>query len=258
MSFLGKVNAFADQMLPDSRTEKLTFRRFKGEYLAEAAKSGKPLNKNGVVSVSLKVNPTEISWSDQKITSKVPTNRTGRFVVFDWGNDLSMLNITGSTGNLMPDVVRTGIDLHMGPVGDTWDNIAGTASLVSGDSDIKKGSDAAKSKFSKTMNEANGLFKQLMYAGLSYHDLLDLSPKYRSFRKLQEEIYDVFDADTDVLVLEMGPEIYRGHFNDFRFSIVGETPWNWKYTISFVSMENITKFTQKGEEGYNSGSVENS
>ena len=90
---------------------------------------------------------------------------------------------------------------------------------------------------------------------MSYFDQLEMSPKYRTFRKLKEEVYEPFDADQDILTLEMGSYVYRGYFTNFRFSIVKDSPGNWSYEIGFVIINDLSAKLQRGDEAYNSGSI---
>ncbi|KKL91350.1 hypothetical protein LCGC14_1895570 [marine sediment metagenome] len=241
---MGIVNFLADQLLPDSQTERFTFKKFDGKALADAALAGTMISNKDIVTVTLKINPQELTVDGKKVTSKIATNRPGRFIILDWGNDLKILGISGVTGNLLPDIMTKGLDPLSGPIGDLWNTI-GTHT-----------GDTSHGQYKSAMNQASQIANQLMTAGLSYYDLLDLSPKYRAFKRLQEDIYENFDADVDILTLEIGPQIFRGHFNDFKFTISAETQWNWKFNMTFVVLEDISKFVNPDDESINMDNVE--
>ena len=84
---------------------------------------------------------------------------------------------------------------------------------------------------------------------LTYYELLEMSPKYRTFRKLHE-MYRKFDADKDVLTLEIGDTVYRGYFVSFSFTQTADNPWNWKYAINFVSLADLTANEVRGDDTY--------
>jgi len=82
---------------------------------------------------------------------------------------------------------------------------------------------------------------------LTYHELLDMSPKFRVFDKLYR-MYKSFDADADVLTLEMGARVFRGYFMDFSYTQLAAEPWNWKYSIVFISQQELSESIRRDDE----------
>jgi len=223
MSTLGSIAKTAVSLLTSgSDTERLIFRKFDGGGLVEAASSGKQVSGDQVTTVILKVNPSELIHNQAKIIQKVQTNAPGKFVIFDWGTDLPVLSINGNTGNMMPDIMQSNFD----PLGSFSEDLAGV--INTGVQDV---------------------LKSLMKRGMSYFELLELSPKYRIFEKLRA-LYDTFDADLDVLTLEIGDEIYRIFFTNFSFTQTAISPWNWHYTISLSILENLSNAVRRGDDRY--------
>ena len=69
----------------------------------------------------------------------------------------------------------------------------------------------------------------------------------------KKQLYETFDADQDVLTLETGNDIYRGYFLDFSFTQTAMNPWNWKYTIMFVSLVNLAEYVRRGDDKFPKG-----
>ena len=239
------ANFVINQLLPQAQTERLIFRKFNGQALANAAATGGSINpKKDVVSVALQINPQEIGYESQKIINKIPTNVPQRFIVFDWGNDLTVMSIKGMTGQLMPTVITSGFD----PAKDVIDGIVQQL-------DPTNFYATGVGAYKNVTGNIAAYGQKILQGSLSYFDQLEMSPKYKTFRKLKEEIYEQFDADQDILTLEMGSYVYRGYFTNFRFSIVQNSPWNWSYDIGFVIMNDLSQKVQRGDETYNSGNV---
>jgi hypothetical protein len=76
-----------------------------------------------------------------------------------------------------------------------------------------------------------------------------MSKKYRTFKKLQK-LFDMFDADKDVVTLEMGEIVYRGYFTEFRFSVSKDSPWNWSYSMGFVVLNDLSEKTKRNDDVY--------
>lgn len=205
MATVGDIARSAfDLLTPESQTDRLTFKRYDGATITKNLSEGNSDVPPEEI-ITLKVNPYSIDRKKAKITQKVQTNAPGRFIVFDWGTDLESMTINGNTGNLLPDIAQNG------------------TALIS-----SMGIDGA--------NEAVG---RVLYGKLSYFELLAMSPKYQTFKKL-ENLFKIFDADRDILILELGEEILRIFFTDFSFSVTAENPWNWKYSISVINLANLT------------------
>jgi hypothetical protein len=233
MSVLGNISKTAlDLLTPDGQTERFTFRKFDGSALANAAQNGTEIPENAITTVILKINPESVTYTQPKIIQKVPTSAPGRFVVFDWGVDLLEIGIKGNTGNLLPDIQTNGIGLT-GPI----------ESIVN---KIDPGN-TTFGAYNKVMSEVNPVVQNILIGNSTYSELLNMSPKYRTFAKLQE-LYQTFDADNDVLTLEYGEHIYRGYFTTFSFSIESNSPWNWKYDVSFTSLTDLGAKIRKSDE----------
>ena len=69
------------------------------------------------------------------------------------------------------------------------------------------------------------------------------------------KLYQTFDADFDVLTLDIGDEVHRGYFMDFSFSVTADNPWNWKYSINFISLVNLNDPTPRGSEEFHATSM---
>jgi hypothetical protein len=238
MSILSKAVGIANSLLPDSQTERLTFRKYNGKKLATAVETGTELASKDVVTVTLKINPQEVAYQQAKIINKIATNAPGRFIIYDWGNDLTILSITGCTGNMLPEAVTNNFDPIKGFL-DTAVQIGGASGA--GQPQI--------SGYKSVTNDISSVMNTLMKSGLGYFDILDMSPKYKTFKKLQK-MYEDFDADMDVLVLEYGPFIYRGYLTEFRFSQLANEPWNWKYSTSFVVISELNRMDKKEDQAY--------
>lgn len=244
MPLPGIANFAVNQFLPEPQTERLIFRRFNGEALAKAAASNGSITSKDVTTVALQVNPQELGFDSQKIITKIPTNAPGRFIVFDWGNDLTVLNIRGSTGQLMPTAITSGFDPAKGFIDDVVQQLDPTNSSTPG-----------VGAYKGVMGTVASFGQKVLQGSLSYFEQLELSAKYRTFRKLKEDVYDKFDADMDVLTLEMGTYVYRGYFTNFRFTVTKESPWNWTYEIGFVVINDLSQKMRKEDEAFNSSFI---
>lgn len=237
MSLAGDVlNRVVDTLTPKGETTRLTFRRFKGAALAKAAAEGSDIKDSDVDTIVLNVNPQNINYAERKIIQKIPTNAPGRFIVFDWGSELIMLTIQGSTGNLLPDVITAGLSTE------PLTSIASEMASLTGNLEQT----LQQTSNMKVPATASAIMQNLAFGSLSYMELLNMSPKYRTFERLRT-MYHQFDADSDVLTLEMGNTVYRGFLEDFNFDISADSPWNWKYSIVFVEMENLSEFLNKND-----------
>lgn len=225
----------ADLLMPDGNTERLTFKRFKGSDILEAAEQETPAeNIKPTESITLKVNPETISYSKPKITQKVQTSAPGRFVVFDWGTDLEVITINGNTGNLLPTVIQSGYDPNQPIINSIINKVQPGAEIGPLGAGQIPGVDVS------SLHDA-------MMGKLSYFELIGMSPKYRTFSRL-EKMFDLFDADRDILTLEIGEEILRLYLNEFSFEQTAESPWNWKYTISVTNLRNLTDNKTREED----------
>lgn len=243
MSGIGNILKQTTNFLtPAGQTERITFRRFDGYALAEASENNSELKEGDVTSIVLKVNPEEISYVKPKITQKVQTAAPKRFVVFEWGTDLTVINISGNTGNMLPAVITSGFD----PLADLADSVGDKVGAYAGDK--------VAGAISGT-GDLVAIAQRAMLGTMSYFELLELSPKYRIFRDLQD-MYETFDADTDILTMEMGDFVYRGYFQNFTFTQTAMNPWNWKYNIEFIVLDNLTqKFKEESGEINDSSSI---
>lgn len=241
MSKIGNIaKRAAASMIEEGQTSRLTFRKFDGAALSSAAETGKDVPETAITTVTLKINPEEIRYSEPKIVQKIQTSAPGRFIVFDWGTDLLSMNISGNTGNLLPAIIQDGFN----PIKGVTDQIA------------QKINPGVASGLNTAFGAITPIAQNLMMNGMSYFELLELSPKYKTFTKLRQ-MYQTFDADYDVLVLEVGDVAYRGFFMSFEFAINANNPWNWKYNINFIALTNLSESVRRGDDVYNKDSIEN-
>ena len=233
MSTAGNIaKAAFDVLTPDGQTERLIFRRWKGSTITRALENGTTVNKSQVETVTLKINPETISYMEPKITQKVQTSSPGRFIVFDWGTDLLQISISGNTGNLIPGIVQSGFNPLKELVDDVGSIIAPSTPTT---------------PISKAFGGITPYAQNALIGNLTYHELLEMSPKYRVFQSLRN-MYQLFDADRDVLTLEMGSNVYRGYFMDFSFTQEANSPWNWKYNVTFISLLDISKALNRNDQ----------
>jgi len=230
-----------DALVPDNQIEYLRFTRISGDYFRLVlANQGNEVSADAsaIMSVKLKVNPQTITYKQAKIISKVQTSSPGRFTVFDWGNELLQITISGCTGNLLPTEITSGFN----PVKSLMNDL----SML--DSDI------AQNDFSKGLQTGIGavapIFQDIMIGSMTYYELLALSPKYRTFMKLQN-LYKMSDADKDIITLETGETVHRGYFVDFSFTQTAENPWNWQYIITFTSLNDLSSFFNRSDVNFN-------
>ena len=227
---------FVDFLTPDAQAEKLIFRRYPGELLHQAVTYGSPIDIKKIDKIILKINPQNIGFTKSKVIQKVQTSAPDRFIVFDWGHELTIVNIEGVTGNLLPDSITKGV---LDPVSSALERVTGAV----GEQNSLSGNQGWQN-LQKGGSQLNSIFNDVAFGTMTYTELLELSPKYKTFRKL-EKIYDDSDADDDIITLELGNTIYRGFFEQFNFSISADSPWNWTYNIVFVILANLTEKVNK-------------
>lgn len=238
MSTIGNiVKASVDLLSPENKADRITFNRFDGRALAAAVELETDVDKiKSAETIILKVNPEELAYNRPKIIQKVQTSAPSRFVIFDWGTDLLTITITGNTGNMLPGIIKSGFDPLTGFVRDVAQKI-----------DPYQASQAFVGKLNPASGESMALAQKIMMDSMSYIELLNMSPKYKTFLKLQS-LYDTFDADMDILTMEVGDIIYRGYFFDFSFSQTAINPWNWKYSIVFISLDDLAEFRRRNDD----------
>jgi hypothetical protein len=238
---LNHAKKLLDIFSPDGQVERLVFKRFPGDVLQQAAISGDPVEDSKIQTVRLMINPASVRFDKRKINQKVQTSSPGRFVIFDWGHDLTVLDIQGNTGNLLPDAVTQGIG---DPVSKA---LVSAVSWSPNTADALTGSDGWKSA-QNVFSEIDS-FNTMLMGNLTYTELLEMSPKYRRFKQL-EALYQAADADNDIITLEMSRNVFRGYFEGFSFSIDADSPWNWKYSINFVVLQDLASEVFKDDPTY--------
>lgn len=215
----------------DSDTTRLTFRRFDGDALSKlAAGDISELSKNDIISITLAVNPEAVSYAQQRVTQKVPTTANGRFIIYDWGVDLLAIGISGNTGMLLPESITN-------PNDPTQNNFV--SSIVQ-----KVGAGNLATEF---LNNSITNF-------LNYEEIIALSPKYQKFVQLQD-MYRTFDGDRHILTMELGIKIYRGFFTNFSFDLIAASPYNYKYRIDFISLEELSAALSISDFSYDSSKI---
>ena len=233
LAAVSHAKKFVDFLTPDAQAEKLVFRRYPGQMLQEAAAYGTAIDEKKIEKIILKINPRSINFGKSKVIQKVQTSAPGRFIVFDWGHELTVLSIDGVTGNLLPDSLTKGV---LDPVADA---VMESASWSPGTAENLRENQGWK-KAKNVSSSINAAFNDLTLGSMTYTELLELSPKYTTFRRL-ERIYDNADADDDIITLELGNVIYRGFFEEFNFAVLADSPWNWAYDLTFVILANLTE-----------------
>lgn len=232
-----------DFVAGEGEADRLKFSRYAGKDITSAIMTGKNvLSVQPREAVILAVNPEEISYTRAKLITKIPTSAPERFIVQDWGADLTVMGIAGNTGNLLPGVVTSGGNPLSGTMTDLVNKIKPDAgALIPSEGTVVLGA----------------LANTVLMNSLTYNELLALSPKYRTFKKL-EAMYDNFDSNDDILILEIGDDTLRGYFLDFSFTQTANDPWNWKYTMSFVQLVNLTKLLEMYKDNIPSKSTDGS
>lgn len=230
---------------PDGVTERIKFTRFSGDALEKAIVSDS--DKVSSESVTLKVNPQSLTFTQRKIIQKIQTSSPNRFVVFDWGHELTVSQIEGMTGNLIPETLY-----HSGL--DAASNILLEGAALTQDKSV---ADADTLRSISSVKGEVYAFQHLLAGAMTYTEILDMSPKYRRFRQL-EALYRNSDADNDVITMEVGEEIYRGYFEEFSFIVSADSPWNWNYSLVFIILANLTALGDPNKSNYPGTGVENS
>jgi hypothetical protein len=227
----------------EGQTENLVFKRYARQDIIAAIDSGDAVNP--AVTVILRVNPEEIRYVKPKITQKIQTSAPGRFVIFDWGTDLMMITIQGNSGILLPDMITD--ENGANPAGQVMEAVTqafdvNPTSFSTGFKDFQKGA-----------NSVRNIMGEQMLQKLPYSEIVKMSPNYKDFIRLQNA-YDTFDADYHVLTLEYGENVYRGFFSDFSFNIVASSPWNYKYSMTFVVIHDITAIETRQQDDFTQSS----
>jgi hypothetical protein len=230
-------NIIEKALMPEGNPERIIFRRFPGDKLKSAAASGTELDPKQIDTVILRINPESVSFSKRKVIQKVQTSAPGRFVVFDWGSELTVMNIAGNTGNLLPEAITAGTN----PLSET---------LISAAAPVFGSERAAGLGSTLGIDQVQDYLQDILIANSTYFELLEMSPKFKTFKRL-EKMFDLVDVDRDILTLEFGSDnIYRGFFEDFSFSIEATMPWNWKYNIVFVILNDLNAKITRWDEQY--------
>jgi hypothetical protein len=231
-------------LLPTPSAERLIFRRFKGSRIADAVLYDMPLTEDDIETVILRVNPASVSFSKRKVIQKVQTSAPGRFIVFDWGSELTVLSIVGNTGNLLPASSFVE-DL---PLVNTLEDMVTAAGGQAGRV-AQQGVGAIQQAIGNQY--INPILQNTIMATSSYYETLQMSPKYKTFKNL-EKMFDVQDADADILTLEFGDmAVYRGFFEDFTFDVSAESPWNWTYNLTYVILDDLTEKVRRWDRQFN-------
>jgi len=217
------TNSLKALFVPTSSVDRLTFTTYAGSDIAASSGSQDVRPKNKVV---LQINPQELQYEKNKITQKIQTSTPGRFVVYDWGTDILMLSIRGSTGNLIPESVRRG-ETALNDFTDAMGKEIG-------------------GELGGALKKADNFVRDNIIGSTSYSDLIAMSPRFHAFMELHT-LYENFDADQDILILELSDHAYRGFFQNFSFTHSAESPWNWKYEIVFASLYDFGNYKSRGD-----------
>jgi hypothetical protein len=238
------IQNVTDALLPSPTAEKLIFRRFQGSKIADSIMNGTPLNDKDIETVALRINPQNVNFSTRKVIQKVQTSAPGRFVVFDWGSELTMLGIKGNTGLLLSEAM---IEQSI-PFSNTVTNLLVAAGAVGGDQ-VRQAAGTVEQYTGGAY--ATPIRQNALLNTSTYYETLQRSPKYITFMRLKK-MYDDQDADSDIITLEFGDmATYRGFFEEFTFEISAESPWNWTYDINFIILADLTQKMTKWDKQHN-------
>jgi len=239
------IQNLSETLLPAPTAEKLIFRRFQGSKIADSIMNGNPINEKDIETVALRINPENVNFSKRKVIQKVQTSAPKRFVVFDWGSELTMLGIKGNTGLLLSEAMtRQNI-----PFANTLTDMAVAVGAVG--TDQINSATGTIAKYTGGGPYATPIKQNILLSTSTYYETLKLSPKYNTFKRL-EKMFDDQDADSDIMTLEFGDmAIYRGFFEEFTFEISAESPWNWTYDINFVILMDLTEKMTSWDKQHN-------
>lgn len=235
------AHTFQDLLTPEEKTSKLTFTKYNGDAILKYIKKEiSSISKNDKIVVTLLLNPEAIEYSEPKRTEIVQTSQPGRFVIFDWGTQLLSLTIRGNTGNLLPESITNRFDITKNTAFDAISRITGTQSdLMSQMTSVKNVTD-----------EMSSFLSRAMVGTMTYDEIIAMSSKYKVFQDLRN-MYKTFDGDKDIIIMELGMNVYRGFFSDFSFTVEANNPWNYKYSLSFIVLDTLSAFTGREDEDYN-------
>jgi hypothetical protein len=236
------IQNLSEALLPAPSAEKLIFRRFQGSKIANAIMYDAPLTEEDIETVALRINPQNVNFAKRKVIQKVQTSAPGRFVVFDWGSELTILNITGNTGLLLSEAM-TGPNI---PFSNTLDDVIAASGATEAAQSIAGGIEQTIGGSYLTPIKQN-----ILLSTSTYYETLQMSPKYNTFKRL-ETMFDLQDADNDIITLEFGDMgVYRGFFEEFSFDISAESPWNWVYNITYIILADLTEKIRRWDSQYN-------
>lgn len=202
-----------------SLVESLEFRIYDADAVVEANGNMELATQVKGSPVVLLVNPKEIRWEKPRIVEKTTTQKPGRFIYADWGLDVPKLEISGQTGNLLPDET------------DKSQKDQVVKAVLSLTTEVTGGPTAGG--YAATL-EKMPMGELIEY--LPYSQILALSPKYNKFKDL-ESLYSMLDANRQIMILIIGQEYHRGIITNFSFTQSVDSPWNWNYSITFEIIE---------------------
>lgn len=83
---------------------------------------------------------------------------------------------------------------------------------------------------------------------LSHTEILNMSPKFKLFKALQQ-FYDDSQTATELIRVVYRDNIYDGYFDSFSFTDSAKDSWNWKYSLAFtvLSWEKATQFSNRAQ-----------
>jgi len=190
----------------------LIFKLFKREELRSALRDSRPPKAS--TTIRLPINPHTLGFQQARLVERQRVERSGRFIILDWGPDLLTLDAEGQTGNLL--TLTSGVIPR---------------ALLQSKVELATGTPV------KDLSQVSSLE---LIRKLPYFDVLALNDRWNAFQRLQQ-LYRSFDADLHILALEYGPFYYRGYFENFSFSQTAESPWNWQYSFTFIVLLDLSK-----------------
>ena len=246
------------------RAEKIIFRKFtrseieglqltpelvRSEWLEGEIELGNP----NPTAVTLPINPYNVTFTTGREIQKTQSISRGRYVIQDWGPDLTVVKMQCQTGNILPYTTSASL-FRVSEPPSSIEATAGISGLSGGE--IANG----LSLQGKKVEYYNGVkqlsvdipvpqvknFDTIMAANAEgplngYTSLILKSSKFQSFLRLFV-LYNEFDANNEVLFMTFSRGIFRGYMTNFTFSVTAESPWNWKYDIEFVIIQGLSSF----------------
>jgi len=224
--------------------EAIIFRKFRKEAVAELtvdqirsavpATAGLGTGEKIVLgpdlnAVELLINPYEVTFATPKEVQKTRTLSRGRYVVQDWGPDLTTVSLKMQTGNMLPyRSAPLPAPIVPAPFTGGINAFQSVPQVVNFDTQGYLNLNA-----SGTPEVTTGLA-----GGYPYTGLLLASPRFLTFLEFYI-LYHEFDANNDILLMTFSRGIFRGYLTNWTFTVDANNPWNWKFGADFVVVQGL-------------------